>query len=182
LIIQIPAPVKSGVNDIPIFISLVFTGLIAWFFLPPLFLLPMPDLIRYIFLGFIGLFFIAGPVVSALRQMSHLKNQFERIIVTKDILRVQSLRQGKSTMIEIPIIELEDLVAPTIRRGIGTIKASGMKKAFLGDTGSPRMPDGRPLPRFILSIMKMVSAKGIIARSDKAIIEFAGDSDEAEVV
>jgi hypothetical protein len=142
----------------------------------------MPDLIRYIFLGFIGLFFIAGPVVSALRQMSHLKNQFERIIVTKDILRVQSLRQGKSTMIEIPIIELEDLVAPTIRRGIGTIKASGMKKAFLGDTGSPRMPDGRPLPRFILSIMKMVSAKGIIARSDKAIIEFAGDSDEAEVV
>lgn len=110
-----------------------------------------------------------------------MKNQFERIIVTKDILCVQALKQGKRTTVEIPIAELEDFVAPSIRGVISTMDVPGMKKVPAGYTGSPRMPDGRSLPRFILSIMKMVGAKGIIARSDKAVIEFAGGLDEAEV-
>ena len=43
------------------------------------------------------------------------------------------------------------------------------------------MPDGRPVPHFILSLIKMIGAKGIIARSDKAMVEFARGLDEAEV-
>jgi hypothetical protein len=55
-----------------------------------------------------------------------------------------------------------------------------MKKVPLGNTGTPRMPDGRPVPRFLLSLIKMAGSRGITARSDKAVVEFAGGLDEAE--
>jgi hypothetical protein len=142
----------------------------------------MPDFFQYIFLGFIGLFFIAGPVLSALLRVFRLKKQFEQITITKNIFRVETLKQGKRTTMEIPVSELEDLVTPTMRGVMNTIEVSGMKKIPLGNTGGrPRMPDGRPVPRFFLSLMKMVGSKGIIARSDKAVVEFAGSLDEAEV-
>jgi hypothetical protein len=64
---------------------------------------------------------------------------------------------------------------------MNSIEVPGMKKVPLGDTGTPRMPDGRPVPRFLLSLMKIVGSKGIIARSDKTMSEFAGGLDEAEV-
>ena len=62
-----------------------------------------------------------------------------------------------------------------------TIEVPGMKKVPLGNTGTPRMPDGRPVPRFLLSLVKMTGSRGIIARSDKTVVEFAGGLDEAEV-
>ena len=65
-IIHIPGQAKSGIHYIPVFFSLVFAGIVVWFFLLPILTRPMPDFIRYIFLGFIGLFFIAVPVLSAL--------------------------------------------------------------------------------------------------------------------
>ena len=181
LIIHIPAPLKSFIHYFPVLIPLIFAGGVAWFILPQSFTSPMPNFIRTIFLGFLGLFFIAGPVISMLRKMSRLKKEFERITVTKAFLRVEALKQGKSSTVEIPTDELEDFVAPTKRDAINTIEIPGVKTVPMGDTGTPRMPDGRPVPRLLLSLMKMVGSKGIIARSDKAVIEFAGGLDEAEV-
>jgi hypothetical protein len=180
-VFNIPGPALSGFHYIPVLFPLAFAGAVAWFFLPALLTLPMPDWIRYFFLGFIGLFFIAGPVVSALLSVLRLKNQFERITVTKAFLRVEALKQGKRSTVEIPVDELEDLVAPTVRSVMDTIEVPGMKKVPLGNTGTPRMPDGRPVPRFLLSLMKLKGSKGILARSDKAVVEFAGGLDEAEV-
>jgi len=180
-VLHISGPPLSGLHYLPVLLPLVFAGAVAWFFLPALLTLPMPDWIRYFFLGFIGLFFIAGPVVSALLNVLRLKNQFERITVTKAFLRVEALKQGKRSTVEIPVDELEDLVAPTVRSVMDTIEVPGMKKVPLGNTGTPRMPDGRPVPRFLLSLMKMTGSKGIIVRSDKAVVEFAGGLDEAEV-
>jgi hypothetical protein len=181
VILHIPGPPMSWFHYIPVLFPLAFAGAVAWFFLPALLTLPMPDWIRYFFLGFIGLFFIAGPVVSALLNVLRLKNQFERITVTKAFLRVETLKQGKRSTVEIPVDELEDLVAPTARALMDTIELPGMKKVNLGNTGTPRMPDGRPVPRFILSLMKMAGSRGVTARSDKAVVEFAGGLDEAEV-
>jgi hypothetical protein len=180
-IIHISGQAKSGIHYIPFFFSLVFAGIVVWFFLLPILTRPMPDFIRYVFLSFIGIFFIAGPVISALVREFRLKKQFERITITKDILRVEALKQGKRTTKEIPVSELEDLVAPTMRGVMNTTEVPGMKKVSLGDTGTPRMPDGRPMPHFILSLIKMVGSKGIIARSDKAVAEFASGLDEAEI-
>jgi len=179
-VIHVPGPPIIWVHYLPVVFRVAFAGAVAWFFLPAILTLPMPDIIRYIFLGFVGLFFIAGPVVSALLNVLRLKNQFERITVTKVLLRVEALKRGNRTTVEIAVDELEDLVAPTTRAFIDTIEVPGMKKVPLGDTGSPRMPDGRPVPRFILSLMKMAGSKGIVARSDKAVVEFAAGLDEAE--
>jgi hypothetical protein len=43
------------------------------------------------------------------------------------------------------------------------------------------MPDGRPMPRFLLALMKMAGSRGIIARSDNVDVEFARGLDDAEV-
>jgi hypothetical protein len=179
-VFHIPGPPMSWFHYIPVLFPLAFAGAVAWFLLPALLTLPMPDWIRYFFLGFIGLFFIAGPVVSALLNVLRLKNQFERITVTKAFLRVETLKQGKRSTVEIPVDELEDLVAPTARALMDTIEVPGMKKVHLGNTGTPRMPDGRPVPRFLLSLIKMAGSRGITARSDKAVVEFAGGLEEAE--
>jgi hypothetical protein len=181
LTLHIPGPPMSGLHYLPALVPLAFAGAVAWFFLPAILTLPMPDWIRYFFLGFIGLFFIAGPVVSTLLNVLRMKNQFERVTVTKAFLRVEALKQGKRSTVEIPVDELEDFVAPTTRALMDTIEVPGMKKVPLGNTGTPRMPDGRPVPRFLLSLMKMKGSKGIMARSDKTVVEFAGGLDEAEV-
>ena len=181
VIVHISGQAKSGIYYIPVFFSLVFSGIVVWFFLLPIITSPMPDFIRYVSLSFIGLFFIAGPVISALLRVFRLKKEFERIIITKDVLRVEALKQGKHATTEIPVSELEDLVAPTLREVMNNTETPGMKKVSLGDTGTPRMPDGRPMPSFMLSLIKMVGSKGIIARSDKAVVEFASGLDEAEI-
>ena len=181
IIVHIPGQAKSGIYYIPVFFSLVFAGIVVWFFLLPIIASPMPGFIRYVFLSFISLFFIAGPVISVLLRVFRLKKEFERIIITKDVLRVEALKQGKHATTEIPVSELEDLVAPTLREVMNNTETPGMKKVSLGDTGTPRMPDGRPMPSFMLSLIKMVGSKGIIARSDKAVVEFASGLDEAEI-
>jgi hypothetical protein len=56
-----------------------------------------------------------------------------------------------------------------------------MKNVSLGRTGIARMPDGRPMPRFLLALMKMAGSRGIIARSDNVDVEFARGLDDAEV-
>ena len=181
VIVHISGQAKSGIYYIPVFFSLVFAVIVVWFFLLPIIKIPMPDFIRYVFLSFIGLFFIAGPIISALLRVFRLKKEFERITITKDILRVEGLKQGKRATTEIPVSELEDLVAPTLRGVMNNTETSGMKKVSLGDTGNPRMPDGRPMPSFMLSLIKMVGSKGIIARSDKVVVEFVSGLDKAEI-
>jgi hypothetical protein len=181
LILHIPLNTKSVINYIPVFAPLVFAGIAAMFFLPSILTHPGDGFLNSIPLGFIALFFIAVPVILALKGMYRMKKEFEQITVTKAFLRVEALKQGKRISTEIPVSELEDLVAPTTRGVMNAIEVPGMKKVLLGDTGTPRMPDGRPVPRFLLSLMKMAGSKGIIARSDKTLIEFAGGLDEAEV-
>ena len=179
-VFHIPGPPLRWFHYLPVLFPVVFAAAVAWFFLPALLRLPMPDVIRYVVLGFIGLFFVAGPVVSALLNVLRLKNRFERVTVTKAFLRVESLKQGKRSAVEIPVDELEDLVAPAARSLMDSVEVPGMKKAPPGDTGTPRMPDGRPVPRLLLSIMKTAGSRGITARSDRAVAEFAAGLDEAE--
>lgn len=179
LVIHIPEKSKRGLHHMSFFISLIFAAVIAWFFLLPLLRSDMPGLFRHIILGFLGLFMIL-PLLSALRTSHRMKKDFERITVTKAVLRVEAIKQGRKTTTEIPIDELEELVSPARQGILNAMEVPGMKKAPIGETGNPRLPDGRPVPRLLLSLMKMAGAKGMIARSDKAEVEFAAGLDEAE--
>ena len=49
----------------------------------------------------------------------------------------------------------------------------GMKKLKdFGDTGTPRLPDGRPVPKILLTLMRLMPSQGITARSDKVAVNF----------
>ena len=171
-IIHIPLNTKRGLHYIPVLASLIFAAI---------FLLLFMRVIHNVPLIFIVLFIIAGPALSVLLRVHHLNNEFEKITVTRAFLSVEALKEGKSNTTEIPVSELEDFVAPSMRGVINTYEMPGIKKVSLGETGTPRMPDGRPISRFLLSLIKMVGSKGIIARSDKTVVEFAKGLDEAEV-
>jgi len=182
LVFHIPGPDLRWYHYFPVAISLAIAASVAFIFLPAIRTLPMPENLRYVVLGVVGLLFVAVPVLSALLHVLRLKNQFERVTVTKAFLRVETLKQGKRSSAKIPMDELEDLAAPSMRSAMESIEMPGKKKVFLGDTGTPRMSDGRPVPRIFLSLMKLAGSRGIIARSDKAVIEFAQGLEEAETL
>ena len=179
-VFHIPGPPLKWFHYIPVAISLAIAGSVAFFFLPAILTLPIPEIARYLALGLIGLVFVAVPVLSALLHVLRLKNQFERVTVTKAFLRVETLKEGKRSTVEVPVDELEDLTAPSMRSVMDTLEVPGKKKVFLEDTGTPRMPDGRPVPRFLLSLIKLAGSRGITARSDKTVVEFAQGLEEAE--
>jgi hypothetical protein len=101
------------------------------------------------------------------------------ITVTKTFFRGETLKHGKQTTVEIPVAELEDLVAPARQDIMDAVTYPGVDN--VGETGTARTPDGRPMPRFLLTLMKMVDSRGIIARSDNVEVEFARGLDEAEL-
>lgn len=179
LVIHIPAKSKKGLH-ISFFTSLIFATGIAWVFVFPILRSDTPVFIRNIVFGFLGLVIIL-PLLSALRIAYRMKNDFERITVTRSFLRVEASQQGRKTITEIPIDELEDLVAPGKQELLKALEIPGMKNAPVGNTGTPGLPDGRPVSRLLLSLMKMVGGQGIIARSDKAEVKFAAGLDETEV-
>mgnify|MGYP001765562633 FL=1 len=181
IIIHLDATPRTGLLYISIFLSVIFAVGVAWFFIPVILISRMPDHFRYIIAGSLVILFVLVPVLSAFRTLYQMKKDFERITVTRAFLRVETMKQGKLTTAEIPADELDDLVAPTTQGIINSVDLPDMKKTSIGDTGTPRMPDGRPVPGLLLSIMKMVGTKGIIARSDTTIMEFAAGLTEAEV-
>jgi len=67
--------------------------------------------------------------MSAIHEM---KKDFERITVTKAFLRLETLKKGKLSTIEIPTDELEDLVDPTTRGIINAVDVPCMKQDLCG--------------------------------------------------
>ena len=50
-----------------------------------------------------------------------------------------------------------------------------------GDTGTPHLPNGWPVPKIILALMRMVPSQGITARSDRAAVTFGKGLPEDEL-
>ena len=65
---------------------------------------------------------------------------------------------------------------------LSEIDVPGMKKLQnFGDTGTPRLPNGWPVPKILLSLMRMVPSQGITARSDRAAVTFGKGLPEDEL-
>jgi hypothetical protein len=60
-----------------------------------------------------------------------------------------------------------------------------MKERFslkdLGDTGTPRLPDGPPIPKILLTLMRLVPTRGITARSDRVVVTFGRGLPDDEI-
>lgn len=146
------------------------------------FKLPGPALIRYFFLFFFLIFFILGPLWAFLRYVHREARRSTLITLTPALLRVEERSGGKSTVTEIPANELEELdLPPSKGRGGSVAWPSRLPKYDLPETGIDRLPDGRPMPRILVSLMKRLKSPGITARSDTAWVQFGAGLPEEEL-
>jgi hypothetical protein len=181
VVLVIPGSSMGAFRFVPLVFSLIFAGGVLTVFVLPLSTLPMPEGIRWVFLGFVGFFFVILPVWTAVRHFLRRSHAYARVEANRALLRIEESEGGKKRVTEIPADELEDLTLPDRRSMLETVEIPGKKRITgLGDTGTPRLPDGRPVPRVLLKIMEMVRSPGITARSDRAIVTFGRGLPEAE--
>ncbi|HUT53630.1 MAG TPA: hypothetical protein VM658_09580 [bacterium] len=132
--------------------------------------------------GLILIFFVAAPILSALAHVRRDRNRSTRVIASPALLRVEERVKGKLVTTEIPGDQLEELTLPTLTDATAAMNAQSKRPAYeLGDTGVMRMPDGRPMPGILVTILKMAGSPGIVARSDTATVTFGAGLSEAEL-
>ena len=170
-------------NPVPrwlqIVLPLVFVGVAAYFFVPFL-KLPAPPAVRYFFAGFFLVFFVLGPLVSILRLKNRRKAGGTKVSVTPEQVVVEESRGGKQRTTMIPAEEIEDFDLPT-ERAVRDSMETPFRHYHLADTGVPRLPDGRPMPRILSALMKRVTSPGISIRSDEAWVQFGSGLAEDEL-
>lgn len=170
-------------NPVPrwlqIVLPLVFVGVAAYFFVPFL-KLPAPPAVRYFFAGFFLVFFVLGPLVSILRLKNRRKAGGTKVSVTPEQVVVEESRGGKQRTTMIPAEEIEDFDLPT-ERAVRDSMETPFRHYHLADTGVPRLPDGRPMPRILSALMKLVTSPGISIRSDEAWVQFGSGLAEDEL-
>jgi hypothetical protein len=160
--------------------ALVFLGIILYFFSGFL-KLPTPPVFRYLFGGFF-LILSSVPLLAALRYLRRGARSSTRVTVTPAFLRVEERAGRKNKVTEIPADELEELDLPTQREMTRSIRIPGkFPKYDLPESGVPRLPDGRPMPKIFVSLMKLAKSAGIIARSDAAWVQFGSGLPEDEL-
>ena len=173
VILSIPATLFGPARFVRVVVPLVIAVVAAFLFLPGLLSLPAPPLIHYLIIGFVILFAVLLPIVSALRFFAGASGRTTRVTVTRAMLRVEEGGGGKAKTTEIPAAELEELEYADRRSALKGIEIPGMKKLKdFGDTGTPRLPDGRPVPKILLALMRLVPSQGITARSDRVAVNF----------
>lgn len=185
IILVIASPAGGLFLYLPLVFALLFAAFVANFFIRGLLELPGPPMVRYGFILFITIFFVLAPVGSALARLRKASRSHTKVTATRAMLRVEEVSSGKAKVTEIPVDELEELLLPTWRSVLQNAKMTGSGKRrmpnFEGDTGIPRLPDGRPVPRFLSSLMKFVGSPGITAVSDKATVTFGKGLPEGEL-
>ncbi|MHB8909703.1 MAG: hypothetical protein ACYDAA_12590 [Syntrophales bacterium] len=169
VILSIPHPTFGMGRRFRLVVALIVAGFAALVVLPALLSLPMPPPVQYLIIGFVLFFSVLLPLGAALRSSAGSS----RVTVTRAFLRVEEGRTGKNKTIEIPADELEELEYADRRAMLNALDMSGMKKLKdFGDTGTPRLPDGRPVPKIVLKLARLVPSHGITARSDRAAVTF----------
>jgi hypothetical protein len=99
------------------------------------------------------------------------------------MLRLQERKGRQEKVTEIPIDEVEDLILPTKRTLLNDLRYPGRQEhVVLGDTGIPRLPNGRPAPKALRFLMRNVPHPGITLRSDKHLLSIGQGLPEAELV
>jgi len=159
----LPPPGLTFTSYLQMLMALVFASLVTFFFVIPLTQLPMPAPLRYLFLGFIGTFFILAPILSGARALISSARKRVRVLVSREFLRVEDPGLFRKKAAQIPAAELEELVLPEVD---------------LSPLLVQKLPDGTTLPqsqRMMAAgnfLSKLTRTAGITARSDKATLEF----------
>jgi hypothetical protein len=164
-------------------VSFIMASVVGFIAIPFINQLPFEPMTRLGITLFVTALFILGPILTGLRLFRMQSGRRTVVTVNRTVLRVKERSGGKSGGREIPLDELEDLILPTARSLIEETEIPGQKHyPTPGDTGTPRMPDGRPVPGFLLSLIRLAGSPGITARSDKMTLTFGQGLPEVELV
>jgi hypothetical protein len=158
--------------------GLVFIGIVAYSLLPSLPRIPGPPIVIY------GVFFLLLGLLFWANMSRHFLTEKRLTLVSVDHanLRVEYKKGGETHWTQISLEGLEDLILHAARSTAGEIGVTGRKRHFFqGSTGTPRMPDGRPVPKLLLSALRRAGSPGITARSDKYTVTFGTGLPDDEV-
>lgn len=181
VVLEIPGQGVTLSHWVQFGLVLCFVGGVLHFFVPFL-KFPAPPGVRYFFLGFFLIFFVLGPLGAILRHMYKDSKRSTLVTVNRGFLRVEERAGRKNKLTEIPADKLEELELPAIKTITQTIQLPDKYPKYnLPDTGTPRLPDGRPMPRILVSLMKLIKSPGITARSDAAWVQFGSGLSEGEL-
>lgn len=181
--LELPVRVPVLFRMASLVVSFIMVSVVGFIAIPFINRLPFQTSTRFGLILLVAAIFMLGPIVTGLRLSRMQSGQRTIVTVNGAVLRVEQREGGKTAVREIPVDELEDLVLPTTRSIIEETEIPGQKyRPVPGDTGRPRMPDGRPVPGFFLSLLKLAGSQGITARSDKTTLTFGQGLPEAELV
>jgi hypothetical protein len=186
VVLDIPATTSVLFRYLPVVFALGFVAVVVNFILREGIELPMQPMVRYGMILIIAVFFILLPLVSALSHLRKTAWSHTRVTATRSVLRVEEIVGGRTKTAEIPAGELEELRVPTKRSVLQGLDTPGQQDpnaaSAMGDTGAPRLPDGRPAPRFMLALLRFAGSPGITASSDKTSVSFGQGLPEEEAV
>jgi hypothetical protein len=176
LYLSIPAPDPGPFKYIPLGVAMLVASIVGIGFIPRLFEIGEPAYVRYLLITFVGLFFVAGPLLSATRRVSRASCKVTEVWLSNGLMRVEE-RSGRKAVrtgeTEIPLDELEELELPAQEEMLDTSGRVGTdRRGGLLSGGVIRLPDGRPAPRFLQFLLKFAKAPGLTARSDKVSVTF----------
>lgn len=183
IIAEIPAPSRGLIRLLPAVFGVGFIAFVAVNIIDGVAEAPVPPAVKQGILIFLALA-VFMVVLGALRYARKASGNLTRITATRAALRIEEVTRGKSAVTEIPLDELEDLFLTTSRSVLESQTMPGKKKGgaapSIGDTGTPRLPDGRPVPKILLALARFAGSPGVTARSDKAVVTFGKGLPEEE--
>ncbi len=187
--IDIPPTGMKGAHYFQLMAPLVFISFILLFFIRPMFSGKEFQQENFIFIAFIGVFFILLPLLVTLLSVLSKARKTYHITASRLLLRVEEKGLFRSKATEIPTDKLEDYELTSAPKGLpqGFIKTPDgrleiEKKAFQGQVEDPESKDYqtgrdiyRPGPKMsavISTLASLSSSGGILAGSDTTTVTF----------
>lgn len=161
-LLEIPPPGPSLIQYFMLLPAVVFSLIVITVFLGPLLNQEMPLPIKAVFIGIIGVFFVALPIGLSLRGVFAATRAQVQVQVRPDLLRVVEKSGRREKVTEIPARELEELTLPDLVKAV-TEKAQEERMKPFGNPSAPQVPSW---------VFKLIPQPGIIARSDTAEVRF----------
>ena len=159
LTLNIPPPGYNIGSYIQMTMGIVIPGVVIYWFVLPFFKMKMPDPIRYVFLGFLGFFFVLLPIVTTWGKAYAEARMRVRVLASRASLRVEKRGLIRTKVTEIPADELEELTLPE----------------------TTPLAESKPIPEYLSFLSKLVPRSVITARSDKVTIRFGVGLPQEEI-
>jgi hypothetical protein len=168
--LEVPPPGFGLQHLLQLLIPAIFVTIVLTVFIPAYLGGTKDGQPNYVLILIISLCIIFPILIPLLSLLDSLRR---RILVTASTIGLKFEQRGLigTKTVEIPGEQLEELTLAGNPLAAQVSGPSGPEMPGLGD-GTARMPDGRPMPSFLLALSGMFGGGGITARSDTVSYTF----------